>query len=158
MKNPSWIRETNNIFLIHRDCLYPTKIWKKIPLRRKCWMSHRPVRCWHRWASSRPAECRAPGSTAPSRRYPSEASLIVPDVTNSLYGSSCNLLFLVSLFPLFMPYLYFDIPSDQAGFRSRSRGIWLEPEPDSAAGAVTLARLRLHLKYLLNNLCKIYGT
>ena len=42
-----------------------------------------------------------------------------------------------------------------AGFRSRSR-----PEPGylAGAGAVTLARLRLHLKYLLNNSCKIYGT
>ena len=36
------------------------------------------------------------------------------------------------------------------GFRSRSRGIWLEPEP--------LARLRPHLKYLFNNSRKLYGT
>ena len=28
----------------------------------------------------------------------------------------------------------------------------------AGAGAVTLARLRLHFKYLLNNSCKIYGT
>ena len=42
-----------------------------------------------------------------------------------------------------------------AGFQSRSR-----PEPGylAGAGAVTLARLRLHLKYLFNNSCKLYGT
>ena len=47
-------------------------------------------------------------------------------------------------------------PRTIAGFRSRSRGIWLEPEPGylAGAGAVTLARL--HLKYLFNNSRKLH--
>ena len=51
--------------------------------------------------------------------------------------------------------ILYEIARTEAGFRSRSR-----PEPGylAGAGAVTLARLRLHLKYLLNNSCKIHGT
>ena len=41
------------------------------------------------------------------------------------------------------------------GFWSRSR---LEPGYLAGAGAITLARLWLHLKYLFNNSRKLYGT
>ena len=39
-----------------------------------------------------------------------------------------------------------------------SRDLEREPGYLAGAGAVTLAGLRLHRKYLLNNSCKIYGT
>ena len=47
-----------------------------------------------------------------------------------------------------------------AGFWSRSLSEPEQPEPGylAGAGAITLARLRFHLKYLFNNSLKLYGT
>ena len=52
---------------------------------------------------------------------------------------------------LFQSRNYYSMQGFGAG-AARSRGIWLEQEP------VTLARLRLHLKYLFNNSLKLYKT
>ena len=58
------------------------------------------------------------------------------------------------------PLLIIADPSQQSSLFLVVRDRVSEPEPEymAEAGAVTLARLWLHLKYLLNNSRKLYGT
>ena len=112
-ETPGWTEDSEDRLHIH-DGLDPPYSEYTVGRTRKESNSQRTEhRCsvTNRTSQSKYAHCRVDASLWLLVKYKPKASIMVPDFTISLYGSSCNSLFKVANFLIFFFCLLLSIPS-----------------------------------------------